>query len=317
MQTRLFYATDLHGSEQCFMKFINSAKFYNARVIVCGGDITGKMIVPLIETTKGTYEVEFMGKPLVVRGDEETTQLEKSIAQVGYYAFRTTKVEMERLNANRDQVDRLFSELMIQRVEKWMHIAEARLKESGIKCIMNAGNDDRIEIDQALGSSEYVIFPEGKVVDLDEKHEMISTGYTNITPWKCPRDIPEEELAKIIENMTSKVSKMENCIFSFHCPPFRSNIDDAPKLDNDLKPTVTPGGQMQMTPAGSTAVRAAIEKYQPLLGLHGHIHESRGSTKIGRTLCLNPGSEYAEGTLRGALVTLDDGKVKSYQLTSG
>jgi hypothetical protein len=299
------------------MKFVNSAKFYNAKVVVCGGDMTGKMIVPLIETTKGTYEVEFMGKPLVVRGDEEAAQLEKSIAQVGYYAFRTTKEEMERLNANRDEVDKLFSELMIRRVEKWLHIAEERLKGSGIKCIMNAGNDDRIEIDQALGSSEYVIVPEGKVVNVDENHEMISTGYTNITPWNCPRDIPEEELAKIIENMTSKVSKMENCIFNLHCPPYKSNIDDAPQLDKDLKPVVTPGGQMQMIPAGSNAVRAAIEKYQPLLGLHGHIHESRGSTKIGRTLCLNPGSEYAEGTLRGALLTLDDGKVKSYQLTSG
>jgi len=162
-----------------------------------------------------------------------------------------------------------------------------------------------------------VINPEEKVVPVDDKHEMISTGYTNITPWNCPRDVSEEELAKKIENMTSKVTNMKNCIFNFHCPPYDSSIDSAPKLDKDLKPAVSPGGEMLMIPVGSTAVRAAIEKYQPLLGLHGHIHESRGTAKIGRTLCLNPGSEYGEGILRGALITLEDDKVKSHQLTSG
>ena len=49
-----------------------------------------------------------------------------------------------------------------------------------------------------------------------------------------------------------------------------------------------------MIHAGSTAVRASIEKHQPLVGLHGHIHESKGFVTLGRTLCLNPGSEYGK-----------------------
>ncbi len=64
-------------------------------------------------------------------------------------------------------------------------------------------------------------------------------------------------------------------------------------------------------------MRAAIEKYKPLLGLHGHVHESKGFVNIGSTLCINPGSEYGEGILRGVIVELGDGKVKNYLLTQG
>ena len=317
MQTRIFFTTDLHGSDHCFLKFINSGKFYKASVIVCGGDITGKMIVPLISTPDGGYEAEFLGRKEIVKREDEATQLEKSISQAGYYPFRTTADEFSRLNADRENVDKLFSELMTQRLKNWVKVAEDKLRGSTIKCILNAGNDDRMEIDDVLQSSDVVIYPEGKNVNLDGLHEMISTGYTNMTPWNCPRDISEEELAKRIEDMTSKVSDMQHCIFNFHCPPFDSNIDTAPKLDKDLKPVVSGGGEVVMVPVGSTAVRAAIEKYQPLLGLHGHIHESKGSVKIGRTLCLNPGSEYAEGILRGALITVEDNKIKNFQFTSG
>jgi Icc-related predicted phosphoesterase len=313
----MFYTTDLHGSEQCFLKFVNAGKFYKVNVLVCGGDITGKMIVPLVQTGNDAYEAEFLGKTQMAKGEEAAKQLEKSISYAGYYPFRSTKEEMTRLNANPAEVDKLFSDLMRQRVERWIRVAEDKLKGTGINCIITPGNDDRLDIDSAFDASEFVINPEGKVVSIDANHEMISTGYTNITPWNCPRDISEEELGKKIEGMASKVTNMSTCIFNLHCPPYDSNIDSAPKLDKDLKPIVSPGGEMVMIPVGSTSVRTSLEKYQPLLGLHGHIHESRGTAKIGRTLCLNPGSEYGEGILRGALITFENDKVKSYQLTSG
>jgi len=316
LQTRIFFTTDLHGSDECFLKFINSGKFYKTSVIICGGDITGKMLIPLIATQDSGYEAEFLGRTQKVRNDE-VSQLEKSIAQAGYYPFKTTKEELSHLNIDRDKVENLFSELMIQRLKKWIEIAEQRLRNTGIKCIINAGNDDRIEIDNVLDASDFIIHAEGKVIDVDGKHEMISTGYTNITPWNCPRDISETDLAERIEHMTSKVSNMKNCIFNFHCPPFNSTIDTAPKLDSNLKPVVSGGGEVELIPVGSTAVRTAIQKYQPLLSLHGHIHESKGSTKIGRTLCVNPGSEYGEGILRGALITIEDDKIKTFQFTSG
>jgi Icc-related predicted phosphoesterase len=158
--------------------------------------------------------------------------------------------------------------------------------------------------------------PNDQVVALDDKHEMASLGYSNITPWRCPRDIPEEELSKKIEALIAQVKNMPNCIFNFHCPPYDTGIDTAPHLDQNLKP-VFKAGEVEMIPVGSKSTRKAIEQHQPLLGLHGHIHESKGAFKIGRTICLNPGSEYSEGMLRGALVDLHDKGLKNYVLTTG
>ena len=76
-------------------------------------------------------------------------------------------------------------------------------------------------------------------------------------------------------------------------------------------------GRAVMVPVGSTAVRSVIERHQPLLGLHGHIHEARGAKTIGRTVCLNPGSSYNTGRIDGALIYLEDDRVKRFQFVSG
>ena len=178
------------------------------------------------------------------------------------------------------------------------------------------GNDDLREITPILQSSDFVIDPEEKVVNLNSRYEMLSTGWSNPTPWKTPRECSEEELAGKIDEMSRQVKDFKNCIFNIHVPPIDSGLDTAPKLDHNLKPVVE-GGEIAVAPAGSTAVRAAIEKYQPLLGLHGHIHESKGFVSIGRTLCINPGSEYSEGILRGVIVDLEDERVKNFLLTQG
>ena len=56
---------------------------------------------------------------------------------------------------------------------------------------------------------------------------------------------------------------------------------------------------------------------QPLLGLHGHIHEATGVRRSGRTLAVNPGSDYSTGALNGALITLERDKVAAHQLVRG
>ena len=175
----------------------------------------------------------------------------------------------------------------------------------------------RLDIDDILKSSPVVLYPEDQVVSIDEHHEMITTAWTNPTPWKSPRETTEERLAQMIELMTGKVQGMDSCIFNLHCPPYDTPLDVAPELDENLKPKVSGGGGVSTIHVGSLAVRQAIEKNQPLLGIHGHIHESRGFAKIGRTLCLNPGSEYSEGILRGAIINLDEKGVRSYQLIQG
>jgi Icc-related predicted phosphoesterase len=314
--TRIFFATDIHGSQKCFKKFINSAAFYKANCIILGGDITAKMIVTIVKQPDGSYTAKYLGGEYTARTDDELRTLEERIRFIGYIPYLTDAVEVSDLQSDPKRVDELFRRLIAADLQNWLKIAEERLKGTDVKCFIIPGNDDRLDIDGLLEKSSLVVNPEGKVLRIDEEHEMISTGYANITPWNCPRDIPEEELAAKIENMASKVENMKNCIFTFHCPPLQSGLDDAPKLDADFRPVVR-GGQMIMESVGSTAIREAIMKYQPLLGLHGHIHEARGVTKIGRSICINPGSEYSEGILRGVVVNLSRDEIKSHLLVAG
>lgn len=312
---RVFFASDIHGSEKCFLKFLNAGRVYKANVVILSGDITGKMIVPIIEESSGTFTVNFLGRK-TMKSREELNILEKRIRDSGYYPYRTDEKEMEELSADEGKVNELFLHVMAESVRRWVEIADERLQVTGIRCFVSPGNDDHFVVDPILNSAEYIINPEGKVVNVDDDHEIVTCAYSNITPWNSPRECTEDELAEKIQRMVSQVKDIQNCLFNFHCPPYNAHIDLAPRLDETLKP-VRRGGQIEMVPVGSVAVRNAIEKYQPLLGLHGHIHESKGAEKIGRTLCLNPGSEYTEGILRGVIIDLDKDKVGSYLFTSG
>jgi Icc-related predicted phosphoesterase len=316
-RNRIFFTSDVHGSEVCFLKFLNAGKFYNADVLILGGDITGKMIVPIVQQSDGTYAAEFLGNQEVLKTHQEREALEKDIRNSGYYPYVTDAAEMERLQNEKKLQDELFSKVMVEGVKRWLSIAEERLKSSKIKCYISPGNDDRLDIDEALSSSSVIINPEEKVVSLDDYHQMISCGWANFTPWHSPREEPEEKLAERIDRMTAQVDNMQNCIFNLHCPPYNTPLDMAPELDATLKPVVKGSGGISMIHVGSTSVRQAIEKNQPLLGIHGHIHEARGFVKIGRASCINPGSEYGEGILRGALINFEEEKLKSYLLTQG
>jgi uncharacterized protein len=312
--TRIFFITDIHGSEICFRKFLNAGAFYKAKVLILGGDITGKMIVPIIEQSDSTFRCIHLGREIVLKGKEDAARIEKDLRDSGLYPYYTKPNEVDELSAKPELVKSLFIKLMVERVQRWMKLAEEKLKSSGIKCYISPGNDDVFDIDEALNASTYVNNPEGKVVDIDGEHEMITMGFTNHTPWNSPREADEAILAEKIEGMARNVKQMDTAIFNLHVPPIGTAIDQAPELDEQLRPL---SGGAQMISAGSAATRQAIERDQPLLGLHGHIHESRGVVKIGRTLCANPGSEYGAAILRGILCDLQGNKVKSYLLTSG
>jgi Icc-related predicted phosphoesterase len=312
---RIFYSTDVHGSDRCFTKFVNAAGFYDVDALVLGGDITGKAIVPLV-SSDGAYEAEFIGDRISARPGEELEQLEKRIANTGYYPWRCTRVDAERIAADEAARHELFVRLICERVERWMALAEERLRPAGTPCYVNAGNDDPHEIDAVIEASDWVEFLEGRVVRLPDGTELASCGYANKTPWACPRDVEEGELAQRLEDVIAKVEDPETALFNFHCPPYDTGIDSGPVLGEDLRVQAGAGG-VQMQPVGSKACRAAIERYQPLAGLHGHLHESRGTHTLGRTVCINPGSEYTEGVLRGALLEAEKGELKNYQLTAG
>jgi len=308
--------TDVHGSDVCFKKFINAGKFYGVTVLILGGDITGKTIVPVIQRSSGVYHADFLGKQVELKTRAEVEAFIKQARDSGAYPYETDTAEFDKLNSDPEMVKRLFVKLMKEGLHKWFALAEERLKGTGIQCFVSPGNDDFFELDEVLNSSSFVINPEEKVVRMGSGHEMITLGYANHTPWKSPREVDEEVLWDKIEAMTSQVQDMKKAVFNLHVPPINTVLDQAPKLDPTFKPVFS-GGHLVMIPAGSTSVRKAVESHQPLIGLHGHIHESRGMMKIGKTLCMNPGSEYNTGILRGALVELEGDKVKSHVLTSG
>jgi Icc-related predicted phosphoesterase len=315
-KTRIFFVTDVHGSDRCFRKFINAGKFYNASVLVLGGDITGKMIVPLVKQADGAYNCEFGGTQYTLKSQDQLNETIKTIKDSGFYPYTTTPEEFNELSAKPELVKALFKRLMRESIEGWMKLAEERLKGTGVSCYVSPGNDDFFEIDQALDSATYVINPEEKVVVVDGEHEMITLGYANHTPWNSPREVDEDVLQQKIDRMAVQVKDMRKTLFNLHVPPINTVIDQAPKLDANLKPVIS-GGSIVMISAGSTAVRSSIEKHQPLAGIHGHIHESRGVVKVGRTTCFNPGSEYNSGILKGLLLDIEKDQIKSYMLTSG
>ena len=319
--TRLFFATDIHGSERTYRKFINAGKFYEVDTIVMGGDISGKLMIPIIKESNGNYRATLQGTVHKITTEAELKQLQDTIGLLGFYFQIMDEDEYKNLAQHPEEVNRLFHKLARERLTQWVELAETRLKGTGIRCFVTGGNDDDPEVLEAIkGENREAFFAcEAMVVPIDENHTMASVGFSNPTPWKTPREIPDEKLGEIIEGMCAQVKDFQHCIFNFHVPPVDSTLDSCPKLDWNTDPPspIMSGGQIVFAGAGSQAVRKAIEKYQPMLGLHGHIHEAQGVVKIGKTTCINPGSEYGEGILRGCLVTFADGVIEGFQMTSG
>jgi uncharacterized protein len=309
---KVFFATDLHGSEMCWRKFLNAAKFYEADVLVCGGDMTGKAIVPIVKEN-GQFTFTLAGERQVV-GAEQLNEVETHIRRKGYYPLQMSVDRLQELDQDAGKRAEVFQQVMLDGVERWMGMAADKLRGTGIRLFVCPGNDDEMEVDDVIRRSDLVELGEGRVVEIDD-FTMISTGWSNHTPWNTHREETEEKLGERIEAMASQVKDPSKAIFNLHCPPYKSGLDEAPAIDADLK--LLHGGRA-LRPVGSTAVRGAIERHQPLLSLHGHIHESKGAVKIGKTLSINPGSSYEEGMLMGAIVQLDAKKgIKSYQLVNG
>jgi Icc-related predicted phosphoesterase len=310
--TRVFFATDLHGSEMCWRKFLNAAKFYDAEVLICGGDMTGKAMIPIVEEN-GHYTVTIASQRQVV-GAEQVADIESQIRRKGYYPLHVTPERLQELDENEDKRKECFQQIMLDGVRRWMNMAAEKLHGSGVRIFVCPGNDDEMEVDDVVRESDMVELGEGRMVEIDG-FTMISTGWSNHTPWNTHREETEEELGARIEAMARNINDFSHAIFNLHCPPYRSGLDEAPAIDADLK--LMHGGKA-LRPVGSTAVRQAIDKHQPLLSLHGHIHESKGAIKLGKTLSINPGSAYEEGVLMAAVINLDPKKgIKSYQLVNG
>jgi uncharacterized protein len=311
---RIFFATDIHGSEVCWRKFLNAGAFHKADVLIMGGDMTGKAMVP-ITGSNGTWRVVLREQETILNGEDEVAAMEKRIADRGYYPIRLSPDEMTAWQADPSLVDARFKAEMLAQVERWMALADERLAGKGIRIIVSPANDDIFEIDPIIAASMVVELGESNLIDLDGL-ALVSTGWANPTPWNTFRELPEPELRQRIDGLVAEVPDKRRAIFNFHAPPFGTNLDNAPKIDADMK--YVSGGQA-LIPVGSHAIREAILEYGPVLSLHGHIHEGRGAVKLGKTLAVNPGSTYEDGVLQAAIVDVDAKKaeVKRYLLING
>jgi Icc-related predicted phosphoesterase len=312
--TTLFFATDVHGSEICWRKFISAGKFYGADIIILGGDMTGKAIVPIIHQGGETWKAVLLEQESMLEGEDQVVEMEKHIKSRGYYPYRTTPDEIGELNENPERVDGIFHTEVLTTAEEWLTYADEKLEGSGIRCYVAPGNDDMFELDDLIRTSKHVQLAEGEVTQLDRYHEMISSGWSNITPWHTYREEEEDKLRARYDTMIAQLKDPKNSVFNLHAPPYGTTLDDVPELDKDLTPK---HAGRSLVPVGSTAVREVIKEYEPILGLHGHIHEGKGAIRVGKTLCINPGSMYEQGRLLGAVVNLARNKVKSYILTTG
>jgi Icc-related predicted phosphoesterase len=312
---RLYYASDIHGTEILWLKFLNAPKHYKAQVLVMGGDVTGKVVIPLVEDPAGVYTASLFGRTARAAGPGELAALERRIRGNGMYPYVTTAAEVGRIaGLGEEEREEWFEQVMLRTFAGWLDLADERLAGTGVRCFLMPGNDDPTTLEAVIAGSSTVEQCDERLVEFGG-YVMLSLGYSNRTPWDSPRELDEDELYRRIEGLASQVEDHSRCIFNLHVPPHASTLDTAAELDADFN-IVKAGAEAHMIPVGSTAVREAIELYQPLAALHGHIHESPGAVRIGRTLCVNPGSDYHTGRIAGCIVNLQGDRAR-HQFVTG
>ena len=313
----LFFATDVHGSERCFRKWLNAAEGYGADLLVMGGDLTGKVIVP-VHPSNGGFVARWQDRDNHLDGKDALAEFERQVADTGAYTWVSDPSEAAETFEDDEATDRLFTRLAAERLEQWVGLADARLAGGDVRAFVIAGNDDPHEVEKALDAGRTLQNADRRITWLDDWLPMLSFGDSTPTPWDSPREIEEDEYERELDKLVAQLEDPRKAVFNLHVPPYDSSLDLAPELDAELRVRYTSVGEPRMAPVGGKAVRAAIERHQPLAGLHGHVHESRGRAKIGKTACFNPGSVYQRGVLSGVLLRISQRKgVRDYTFTTG
>ena len=313
--TRLFYAGDIHGSRVCWKKFVNAAAHYPADVLVMGGDLTGKALIPIVREGDGSSVARVIGERRVAHTAEELDQMQQAISTNGMYPLIVDPEEARALTEDAVRREEAFQRALLDELRLWVDFADERLAGTDSRAYVIPGNDDPWSVDEVLAGGSSVVACDETIQTLGP-HEMASFGYSNRTPWQTPRELDEDEIYSRLKRLVDQLEEPRRAILNVHVPPYESSLDTAYEVDQDLR-YVMKGGRPHEVPTGSTAVRQIIEETQPLLSLHGHIHESKGVTTIGRTVAINPGSDYGSGHLDGCLVHLEPNRVANQYLVSG
>jgi Icc-related predicted phosphoesterase len=314
---KLFFSVDVHGAESVWRKWLKVPEIYGVDAMLLCGDLTGKSLVPLIDRGGGDYTAFYFGRNWDLNGESALAEMERRIQDAGAYTLRCSQDEVKDLQENPAKVEKMMMDMITDRMSSWMEMLLEAVDVSRVDTIVMPGNDDDPEIDDVIKSFgdrgiRWCLDGVTKVLGAP----MISLDYVNPTPWDTPREDSEKGLKKRIEKLVDRLDEPDKAIFNLHAPPYGTMLDLAPELDANKKP-VTVAGQVNFVHVGSKAVRDAIEKYRPMIGLHGHIHESSGHDKVGETTVVNPGSEYGEGILRGYVVEIEDSVVMNQWKVEG
>ncbi len=314
---RILFVTDLHGSDIVFKKMLSLGKSLKVDLIIMGGDIAGKLLIPIVESS-GEYKLNYNGQIITLKSQKDLENWKIKISNEGNYSKIVSYEEFQKLKDDESLKNQYFQLAAEERVKEWINLADNYLKDTGIKILISGGNDDTQNLIDTIKNSETIVNVDQKVYNEYEPFNIVNIGFSNPTPFLTPREVSEEDLEKMIENLLSGLNiNQEHLIFNIHVPPYNTSLDLAPKLivkENGSLSIELKGGEPEMVHVGSRAVRKMIEKYQPSLSLHGHIHEARAVEKIGKTICINPGSSYTEGTLNSALINIRESKIIGYQL---
>jgi Icc-related predicted phosphoesterase len=298
----------------CWRKFLNAGKFYGANVLILGGDIVGKAIVPIEVDASDVGRASLHGQDVTLEDEDAMRAFEKRVRDAGFYPYRAATDELVALRSSDPDRRALFERVVRESLERWLAIAEEK-HDADVQVLVMGGNDDPWFVDDYLAASPHLTNGDGRILEISG-HEILSLGVSNITPWRTHRELEEQDLLQRLKELATKLREPDAAILNIHVPPYGSGLDDAPRLDETLRP-ITRMGQVEMIPVGSTAVRQVIDDLQPLIGIHGHIHESRGARKLGRSWVINPGSDYGTGRLQGALFEIKKGAVRGQQLVVG
>ena len=269
---RIFYMTDVHGSERTYRKFVNSAKFYKVDHLVMGGDIEGKFLVPIVDEGGGHYRVTLQEELSHLNGEDELNAVKERIETLGFYYVIVTEDEIRAMQEDQSLVDAAFKKEAHARLERWIALADERLAGTDIKMYVTGGNDDPQELIDTLEEkqSERVINCEGRIVMLDDTFPMANCGYSNPTPWDTPRETDEETLEKYLEEAVQGIDDFTSAIFNFHVPPYRFHarrlsearlVDGSADADRHRRRAAVGAGRQ---PRGPPRCRAPISRCSAL-----------------------------------------------------
>ena len=300
---RILFISDIHSSLSIWEKALDYCANHNVELLILSGDHDGKLFIPIVSTSEGCY-AKLHEQSYSFNDINEVKQFRYDKSLYGIYSKEMEITEVEKLRNDSAYLENVFHDVILEHMTMLMNLLTSKILPPNLKIIVSLGNDDPYYLDDLINKyqTDQILIGINNCFYIDE-YCVVNFEYTQPTPWETPRELSENIIEKKIDTLLM-LNRSEYYLFNFHCPPYNTLIDCAPKIDKNFKPVIR-GGELVNSHVGSKAIRRIIEKYQPICSLHGHVHESPGKFNINKTICFNPGSEYERGILRGYIIEID------------